>query len=225
MSARAPVLAVVPAGSLEAAKWLALAAMLVDHVNAVFYGRELGLVADVVGRLAFPLFAIVAGVNLARPGRDLTRAAGKFAAWCLVALPFHAALFAQVGGWWPINILGTFAVAALVLHLVDQGRLELAGLVFLAGGALVEYWWPGVGLVVAVALVARSPNPALYGLPLVLAAGTLCIVNGNAYALLAAPLAAWLTRWAPELPRSPRAFWWAYPGHLAALVLAAELGA
>lgn len=224
MSAQASAAVAVPSGALEAAKWVALVAMVVDHVNAVFYGRELGHLADLVGRIAFPLFAVVAGVNLARPGRDLADAVQKFAGWGLVALPFHAVLFSQVDGWWPLNILFTFAVAAWVLRLIDVGWWQLAGVVFLLGGAVVEYWWPGVGLVVAVALASRSSEPERYGLPLVIAAGTLCMVNGNAYALLAAPVLVWLVRWAPTIPRSPRAFWWFYPGHLAAIWLATAFG-
>ena len=66
MSAVAPVR--VSSGAIEALKWLALACMVVDHVNAVFFARELGTWADVIGRVAFPLFAGVFGYNLARPG-------------------------------------------------------------------------------------------------------------------------------------------------------------
>jgi uncharacterized membrane protein len=60
-------------GTVELLKWFALLAMVVDHVNAVFYARELGAWATVVGRLAMPVFSIVLAYNLARPGADLRR--------------------------------------------------------------------------------------------------------------------------------------------------------
>lgn len=208
------------AGTLEAAKWIALACMVVDHVNAVFYARELGMWADVLGRIAFPMFAAVVGFNLARPGRDLIAAARKFALWGLLALPFHAALFAQAGGWWPLNVLFLFALVAGVQRLGSRSW-PAALAAFVIGGFFVEYWHAGVMLTAACYVLARLPysQGAAAGVALSLVA--LCLLNGNAYALLAVPVLAGLAMWRPILPRSPRAFWWFYPGHLAALWLAA----
>lgn len=210
----------VSSGALEAIKWAALACMLVDHVNAVFYGRELGLWADVLGRIAMPLFAGVFGYNLARPGVDVARVLRRLVFFGLLAAVPHAALFGILGPW-PLNILATFAVAAWVVLELEAGRTLLAFGVFLAGGALVEYWWPGVALVLACWAAARSPRPGLGDLAAVgLALAGLCVlVNGSAYGLLAVPLALLLVVVRPELPRLRWLFWWFYPVHLVVLAI------
>lgn len=203
-------------GTLEAAKWVALLCMVVDHVNAVFYGRELGEVATVVGRLAMPLFALVIGYNLARPGGDFDAVLRRLALFGMAALPFHAALFALIGGWWPLNILATFAVAVGCISLHRQGAVLLAGLLFVLGGSVVEYWWPGVALVIAAYLRFRPSDP-ISSWWLFAALVGLCLVNGNAWALLAVPLLHGLNRMDLMLPRLRWVFWFFYPIHLAVI--------
>lgn len=209
-------------GALELAKWVALAAMVVDHVNAVFFARELGLVATAVGRIALPLFAVVFAYNIARPGADLRRSAEKLGVFGAVALPAHAFLFAQAGGWWPLNILFAFALAVWVIRLADQERWAWAGVVFFLGGLLVEGGWPGIGLVVAAYYRFRSPTPvSLFGL--VIALVGLCWLNGNAWALLAIPVLHGLNRSGWSVPRNRWAFWVLYPAHLVAIAVVSVL--
>lgn len=214
----------VSSGAIEALKWIALACMVVDHVNAALYGRELGLVADVIGRVAMPLFAGVFGYNLARPGLDIARVLRRLVGFGLLALPVHAALFGWLG-LWPLNILLTFALAAWIILELQAGRTWLAFGAFVAGGFLVEYWWPGIALVLAVWAMSRSqrPTPAdllAVGLSLV----ALCVlVNHNAYALLAVPIAFVVVQLAPQVPRLRWWFWWFYPVHLAALWIFLQL--
>lgn len=210
----------VSSGAIEALKWIALACMVVDHANAVFYDRQWGLWADVIGRIALPLFACVFGYNLARPGADIARILRRLVLAGLLAAPAHLVLFGAIGPW-PANILLTFAAAAWVLLELQAGRTALAFGIFVVGGALVEYWWPGIALVLATWAMARSPRPtgadlAAVGLSLV----ALCVlVNGNAYALLAVPVAAAVIAWAPTVPRLRGWFLWFYPVHLVALAL------
>lgn len=208
----------VSSGAIEALKWIALACMVVDHVNAVFFHRELGLLADVVGRTALPIFAGVFGYNLARPGVDLERVLQRLAVVGVLAIPAHAALFGYVG-LWPLNILLTFAAASWVVLELERGRTALALGVFVFGGALVEYWWPGIALVLACWAAARSPRPGLEDLGAVgLSLAGLCVlVNGNAYALLAVPVVALVALLEPQVPRLRRWFLWFYPLHLVAL--------
>jgi hypothetical protein len=210
----------VSSGAIEALKWLALLCMVVDHVNAALYGRELGVLADVVGRIALPLFACVFGFNLARPGADAGRALWRLLLAGAIALPAHAALFG-VWGLWPLNILFTFALAAWVVIVLRAGHARLALASFVLGGALVEYWWPGVALVLATYAAARSPrltvaDAVAVGLALV---GLCVLVNGNAYALLAVPLALVVVHLAPHVPRLRGWFLWFYPAHLWVLAL------
>ena len=214
----------ISSGAIEAIKWIALACMVVDHVNAAFYGRELGVGADVLGRIAMPLFAGVFGYNLARPGCDVKRALRRLLVFGAIATPAHAALFGAYGIW-PLNILLTFAVAALVILELERGRPGSALVAFVVGGALVEYWWPGVGLVVAVWVLARAERPQaghLVAVGISLAALAV-LVNGNSYALLAVPLAHLVILAAPVVPRARQVFWWFYPAHLVAIVALAQL--
>lgn len=210
-------------GALEAAKWVALVAMVVDHVDAVFFGRSLGVVAEFVGRLAMPLFSLVLAYNLARPGIDLDRLAWKLAGFGLLATPWFAGLFGGAVWWMPLNILFTFAAAALVLRALDRGQWWWAVLVFLLSGVLVEYAWPGIFFVVA----ARQRFLAPKGETLVffvLALAGLCWWNGNLWALAAVPLLHGLNAWSPVVLRLRWAFWAFYPAHLAAFWVVTALG-
>lgn len=219
------VVAVIPAaprlrlasGSIEALKWLALLCMVVDHVNAVMYSRELGPWATAIGRIAFPLFAVCLGVNLARPGADKRECLMRLLVVGAVATIPHALLFGYVGPW-PLNVLCTFAVAVAWLLAVESGRTWL--LPMLAGlCVLVEYWWPGVALVVLAHALARHGATPHRVMATMVALLLLCLVNTNAWALLAVPVVALVHWWSPHVSRSGRFFWWFYPVHLVALAL------
>ena len=210
-------------GAVESLKWLALLAMVVDHVNAVFFSRELGELATVIGRLAMPLFSVVLGYNLARPGADLARCLRRLLLFGALALPAHAYLFAQVGGWWPLNIMLTFAVAVGTLLLLERRDGWGALLVFVGGGGLVEYWWPGVGLVLVSYGIARGGLTPWRLFALAWIVPGLCFVSGSPWALLAFPVIGLASLVAVPLPRLRWAFWWFYPAHLAALVVGAVL--
>ena len=206
----------IPSGAIEAAKWFALVAMTADHVDAFFFGRELpGWTA--LGRLAFPLFALVLAYNLARPGADALRPIGKLLAFAALSTVPHAYL---TGALFPVNILVTFAVAAAVIGCVDRGWHGQAAAFFLAGGWVVEYHWPGVALVVAACWFFRAPSEGrawLCALPLL----ALYLVNGSAWHLLAVPLLAAFAAWAPDVDRNRWAFWTYYPAHLGVFALLA----
>lgn len=202
-------------GAIEAAKWLALACMVVDHVNAALFSRELGEWATVIGRVSFPLFAVVLGLNLGN-GADRVKLMQRLAFFGCLAIPFHSLLFSHLGGWWPLNVLWTFAVAVGVLHAHHLGERVIAAGLFIAGGVLVEYWWPGLVLVLASYGVARRGLSLAYLVPALL---PLCLLNGNLWALLAVPVLVFLAIWQPHVPRCGRFFWWFYPVHLAALVI------
>jgi hypothetical protein len=78
-----------------------------------------------------------------------------------------------------------------------------------------------VALVLATYAAARSPrltvaDAVAVGLALV---GLCVLVNGNAYALLAVPLALVVVHLAPHVPRLRGWFLWFYPAHLWVLAL------
>jgi hypothetical protein len=207
---------VISDGAAELLKWSALLAMLVDHVNAAFFDRHAGLPAEVIGRLAMPVFSIVLAYNLARPGVDLSRALRRLVLVGALAVPAHAYLFGWLGIW-PLNVLLTFAVAVGVIMLVEQGRRVEALVFFLLASCLVEYWHAGVGLVVAFWAYFRGRDTR--GLWAGLALVGLCLVNVNTWALLALPLVWFSTQAGADVPRLRWAFYVAYPVHLSVIAL------
>src|SRR2546423_3615832 len=124
-------------GTLEALKWLALALMVLDHVNSFLFTRTLPG-AFQAGRSVFPLFAFVLAGNLARPGalqRGVhVRVMRRLALFALLATPAHWAL---VGHWWPLNILVTLLAGTATvygLERADAPGVAIAGIAFAAGG-------------------------------------------------------------------------------------------
>lgn len=205
----------VAPGAVTALKWLGLVLMVVDHLDAFVYGRELGW-ATQLGRLVMPIFAFVLAYNLARPAtleRGVYPRLVKRLVICgAIAFPFHAWLRGEII---PLNIMATFAVAAAVLWLLELERPQLAFGAWILGGALVEYAWPGVALVVATWWWIRAPSVAGAGL-VVLVLGSLAAVNGSHAALWALPVVVLASQLQLQLPRAQWAFYAFYPGHLAA---------
>jgi len=212
-------------GAVEAMKWLGLILMTADHA------QKYGLIPAVpgvyeAGRVAFPLFGIVLAYNLARvPSHDcavyvrvLTR---LLVCGALASIPFIA-LGGLGFGWWPLNCMGTLAVAVCIMYVIESRRpfwKIRAASVFLLGGAMVEFWWPGVALCVGAWLYMKHPTG---GALLLWLAGTACLtlINGNGWACASfAVLTVMVSCVTIALPRASRFFYLYYPAHLAALVL------
>lgn len=68
-------------GARELLKWIALLAMTGDPVTKAVFGGYVPVVAD-LGRIAFPLFALVMACNLAQPGADLSRSIRRLLRAC-----------------------------------------------------------------------------------------------------------------------------------------------
>ena len=217
MAGSRPFNPVLSSGARELLKWLALLTMTGDHVAKVLFGGYLPVVSE-LGRIAFPLFALVMACNLAQPGADLGKSIRRLAAWGLVAQPLHAWAF---GYWLPLNILLTFALAAVAVHALANNRPLL--LLLAAGMApmLVDYQWAGVGFVLFGWLAFR--HGAWWLLLVGLAA--VCWVNHNGWALLAIPVVLAVARVPWRLPRWRWAFYTYYVAHLALLALYVQLRA
>lgn len=204
-------------------KWIALLLMTGDHVAKIVYGGYVPVVSE-LGRVAFPLFAMVMACNLAQPGADALKSLRRLLPWAVLAQPFYALTFNSV---LPLNVLWTFALVAACLALQQRGRSGWAMALFALGGMWVEYRWFGAGLVLAWWLFYRSActRPAVrhelvfHGLLAVATLGLLCLYNGNGWALLALPLVALLGRCSWPIPRTRWFFYLYYIGHLAALAL------
>lgn len=195
--------------ALEAIKWAALAAMLIEHVAHFAFGMRSGW-PFIVGRAAFPLFSLALAVGLAgKTIEEQWRAARRLGCWGLAA-GFLVALVKEPA---PLNVLFTFAlgvgldawwrgargyklavtVAALPLAFaVEYGPLGVAAVALLAAWARSQTWRAGWKFAASVAFVALVP--------------------GNALSLLWWPLALVIGRLFPNLPRGRRLFYWAYAG-------------
>lgn len=225
-------------GGRELLKWFALVLMTGDHVVTVFGLRYVPVVSE-LGRVAFPVFALVMAYNLAQPDADAGKSAKRLALWGLIATPAAALAFGQV---LPLNVLLTFAAAAGCIWALERRHWALAAILCVAAPAALDYAWPGVWLVLAAWTWFKNHGRRMHfllgswdwrrqQLYLVLPIWTwacmvlLCLYNGNGWALLALPVMI-LGELSARIPRAGRAFYAYYVGHLALLVvLAAIVGA
>lgn len=195
----------------EAIKWIAVLLMTFDHVAKVIFGGYVPVLSE-LGRMAFPLFGMVMAYNLAQPGADVMKSVRRLSLWALIAQPVHAMAF---GYWLPLNVLFSFAVAALAIWALISRKwvtLTLAAGVF---PAFVDYNWWGL-LFVGFSWLAYTRSAAWFLVP---AYSTICLFNGNGWALAALPVALVVGQARFPLPRSRWAFYAYYVGHLAALGL------
>ncbi|MEN5339931.1 TraX family protein [Stenotrophomonas sp. TWI143] len=222
-------------GGRELLKWLALVLMTGDHIVTVF---GLGYVPGVsqLGRVAFPVFALVMAYNLAQPGADAAKSARRLALWGLVASPAAVLAFGQA---LPFNVLLTFAAAAGCIWALERRHWALAALLCFAAPVALDYTWPGVWLVLAAWAWFKNHGRRMHfllgswdfrrqRLYLVLpiwvwaCMGLLCLYNGNGWALLAMPVMA-LGEVSARVPRAGRVFYVYYVGHLTLLVVLAAI--
>ncbi|WP_313443524.1 TraX family protein [Stenotrophomonas sp.] len=222
-------------GGRELLKWIALVLMTGDHMLKVLGFGYVPVVAE-LGRVAFPVFALVMAYNLAQPGADAATAAKRLALWGLIATP---AAYLSFGTVFPLNVLLTFASAAGCIWAYERRKWAVAAILFFGAPVLLDYQWAGVWLVVAAWGWFRNHGSRIHfllgswdwrrqRLYLVLpiwvwvCMGLLCWYNGNAWALLAMP-ALLLAQVHCTVPRSGRFFYIYYVVHLSALGLIAAL--
>lgn len=210
----------------NALKWLAMATMLVDHVGALLVPEAVWL--RVVGRVAWPLFALLVAVNLGARGVPVRRYLPRLAVW---AVPSQ--LVFLLAGWPELNILVTLALGVIVWGVV-RGELSRWWLGGLALAPWTQYGVFGVLLVPLLAAAVRRrrwPLAALGLLALLLSQGSffwafaaaLAVACAGAVLAIVAAVGrdlwrrharTWLT-----VPRVPRQLGYAfYPAHLLLLV-------
>lgn len=119
-------------------KFLALVLMVVDHAN-----RSLGLHEPallLLGRGAFPLFALLWGYNLAeRPVRQVQ--ATRLWLWAVIAQPGYALVMQHDGrDFFDPNILFLFAVVTQVLVLASRPMSKGSPNPLLVGVVLLALW-------------------------------------------------------------------------------------
>ena len=216
---------VVPNGTIEALKWLALLLMTGDHVDKYLFNETIpALFAG--GRLAMPLFGFVLAYNLARPNAlargSYGRTIKRLALFGLLATPGYIALGGLWHGWWPLNIMFTLLAATVILYVFERTKnkyiaVAAAGAIFLVAGSAVEFWWPA--LVFCIAAWAYCKRPSLPSLVIWIGAcASLWVVNGNWWALAAMLVIFAAPYFDLKVPRFRYAFYAYYPAHLLALL-------
>lgn len=200
-----------------AVKLVALALMVLDHVDWGLFGSSLGI-HDTIGRAVFPLFALTLGrsVILGPPGHLLRVVAPRMALVGAVASLAYVPLF----GVYPLNVMFTLAAGVAMVALWRMGWGLVAVAVFVSAGALVDYQWFGLACIAVAAWTFSWPRLPVGGLLAVMAV-LLLPVNGSLWALLAVPLFALASVFDGPAPRLKWLFYAAYPVHLAVLAIAA----
>lgn len=209
-------------GTLEALKWIAAALMVGDHVNRFLLDSSSALLFD-LGRVVMPLFGILLALNLSRPtalsSGAVDRTVGRLLVMGLIASVPYMLLGAPLAIGLPLNILFTLGLSAMTiqaLRLQTRRGVWAAIVLFVIGGIAVEFWWPGVAVVVG-AWVWRVGRPKV-GIALFVSGMIgLCAINGNLWALLAIPVL-WLATYVDvPLKRNRALFYVFYPLHLAVI--------
>lgn len=207
----------INSGTIEAIKWFALVSMVLDHFNKYVLHESVVAFFN-FGRLAMPLFMFVMAFKLARV-TDIDafrRTSKRLAIYGVIAsIPF-VALGGLAWGWWPLNIMFTMLVAAMVMYFVEYGgtRNKSLGIaLFIVGGAVVEFWWPALAICLAAWPYCKKPNwPAL--VTWVLAVLSLVVINQNYWALASFLIIFSAPYLSFNVPRMRQFFYIFYPAHL-----------
>lgn len=208
-------------GTVELTKWFAVVLMTMDHFNKFLYNGTIPYLSE-LGRLALPLFAFIFAFNLARKNsfeRGIHfRAIKKLILFGAISSIPYIALGASINGWWPLNILFTLAASAAVIAGIEKDMPNLAILIFILTGGIVEYSWPGI--IITVGAWSYCKNAGLGSL-LTWFAGLLSLYfsNDNWWALATIPIIFSLPYLKLNFPRWAYAFYFYYPGHLSVLWL------
>lgn len=217
-------------GTIEAIKWLALLLMTADHCNRYLLATPYQALVD-IGRMAMPLFAFTLAYNLSRPQAFMSdvhfRVAVRLLLCGIVSAAIFSALKGPTYGWYPLNILFTFLLSVAIIYLSEvKGkvwfRLLIAVGLFIAGGAIVEFWWMGVAVFLASWLHCKR-NAWWSLLMLFFALISLYPANRSLSALAALPLIAAAPFFKFNTPRIKGFFYLYYPLHLAALLLVLKI--
>lgn len=201
-----------------------MASMFVDHFGRHLLGWGQDTWVFALGRIAFPLFAFVLGVNLAREGDRAgrsARVAARLALWGAIAV-FPSVL--ARGDPHVANVLATLALGAALCWALASDRhmaLRIGACLAIAVASLhVEFGLAGVFLVAAVYVWRSDTRPGswLLAAVLLLATAGLNASFGGMPALLgtlACVPIVWTVRRLPlRVPRLKLAFYLVYPLHL-----------
>ena len=101
---------------LEPVKWIAVAAMTVDHAGKIVF-PEWYTMTNAIGRIAFPLFAWIIGKRLSLTPGLSGRYIKQLTAWMLISQPFF--VYSGSSG---LNIFFTLALGTVLFHGLNRIR-------------------------------------------------------------------------------------------------------
>jgi TraX protein len=197
-------------GALEVLKLAALVAMVVDHINKYALDHAYPMMEQ-IGRLAFPLFALVVAANLRWNTADPQRYFIRLAVWGIAS----QAIYTWATGRADLNILLTLAIGVQLVLAVEALRQHssVVGMLWLmivvVATLSCEYRLTGPLLVLLFHGWFARPGPytAVPAILGVAALNTSLLFAPAALAsLIVAGVVAW---WRPRLPRLT--LYWFYP--------------
>ena len=202
---------------IELTKWFGLLFMLLDHINKYLFNYSIVGFYE-LGRVAMPLFGLVLAYNLSRPSllqsqNKMLSIATKLLIFGLIASPAYMTLGGVIYGWWPLNILFTLSLATTIIWSLHYKAMQywwmLAPLFFLFGGAIVEFWWPAISLIIfSWAYFKTGIKVLLIGVFLSFCG--LSYINDNYFAFAAIPIFFLLQLLPCTVTRRKHVFYFAY---------------
>jgi hypothetical protein len=211
-------------GDLEVLKLAALVAMVADHANKYALNGAYPMMEH-IGRLAFPLFALVVAANLRWNSADPQRYFIRLAVWGMAS----QAIYTWATGRTDLNTLLTLGVGVQLVLAVEALRQHSSAgrvlwlMVVIAATLACDYRLTGPLLVLLFHGWFARPGPytALLAILCVAALNTSLLFAPAALAsLIVAGAVAW---WRPRLPRLTRYWFYPfYPTHLAVIRLVAS---
>lgn len=206
-------------GALEVLKLAALVAMVADHANKYALERAYPMMEH-IGRLAFPLFALVIAANVRWNTADPQRYFMRLAVWGMAS----QAIYTWATGHTHLNILLTLAIGVQLVLAVEALRqhssvVGVLWLMVLIVATLPCDYGP-TGPLLVVLLHAWFARPGLFTallaiLGVALLNASLLFAPAALASLIVAGAVAW---WRPCLPRLTRYWFYPfYPAHFAVI--------
>jgi hypothetical protein len=208
-------------GSIEILKWIAIFCMVFDHANKALFSDKIQFFI-IIGRLALPIFTVVLAYNLSRPGTlkkgAFPRTIKRLVIYGVISTPFYLLTFNGIFGLWPLNVMFMLAILVGIIWIFElNNKYRLFSIVlFIIGGALVEYWWVGLLCGLSAWLFFKIPNKKTLSL-WILSLFLLCAINGNFWTLIAVPVIFLFSNISFDISRNKNVFYIMYPLHLAIL--------
>jgi len=188
--------------------------MLFDHLYFFLHIQELKYFYP-LGRLSMPLFAFAFSFGLAiQKNKHFSLSTLKriFLFGLISSLPYIS-LGNVMSGWWPLNIMFTFLVSAIIISMLSstmKQRYLIALTLFVIGGAFVEYAWAGIALTVSFWWFVKRSDWMSLSL-IILSMIMLNNFNHNLWATLALPIIYLASKINLSIPRIKHFFYYAYP--------------